>query len=127
MGVCTAGISKEGLLGAPVLVQAEEGVRGLRKQLSLTLGQRGTLRKCDHAFLSCSHLASPESELEMVGFCSCCLVPLCAPRMPSFDVTMCTQDAHAGTRDRLGQPWRLSEWSLPPLAPSFVGELTARE
>lgn len=32
-----------------------------KASLSLTWGQSGTLRKCDHAFLSCSHLADLES------------------------------------------------------------------
>lgn len=82
VGVYTSGISKEGFLGAPVLVRAEEGARGLRKQLSLVWGQRDKLRKCDHAFLSCSHLASPERELEVVGSWSCSLMPLSISKIP---------------------------------------------
>lgn len=79
-----AGISKEGFLGASALMQAEEGMWRLGKQLVLTLGQRGTLRKCDHAFLSYSHLAPLESIAGGSGILLLLSDSSMMPKMPSL-------------------------------------------
>lgn len=84
MGYTRLAFQRRVCLGAPVLMQAEEGKWRHSKQLSLTLGQRDTLRKRDHAFLTCSPLALLESIAGGSGILLLLSGSSRTPKMPSL-------------------------------------------